>query len=68
MIPSKWVFDYKTDVDGRVIGHKARVVAQGFRQSPGAGFCDTYGPTIQDCTLNMLLLYAAEYNSANPAN
>jgi hypothetical protein len=35
VIPSKWVFDYKADVDGKVIGHKARVVAKGFHQTEG---------------------------------
>jgi transposase InsO family protein len=61
MIPSKWVFDYKTDVNGDIIGHKCRVVAKGFHQCPGVDFADTYAPTVQDSTLRLLLQYAAEW-------
>jgi hypothetical protein len=61
LIPSKWVFDYKTDVKNDVIGHKCRLVAKGFHQSPGVDFAETYAPTMQDSTLRLLLQYAAEW-------
>jgi hypothetical protein len=61
LIPTKWVYDYKTDHQDKVIGYKARLVAKGFRQTPGEDFSETYAPTIQDPTLRLLLQYAAEY-------
>jgi hypothetical protein len=64
LIPAKWVYDYKTDHQDRVIGHKVRCVAKGFRQTPGVDFGETYAPTMQDGTLRLLLQYAAEYKLA----
>lgn len=59
-IPTKWVFDYKTDINGAVIDHKARFVTKGFYQVEGVDYTETTAPTIQDSTLRMLLQYAAE--------
>ena len=60
-IPTKWVFDYKTDCHNEVLDRKARLVAKGFHQSPGIDYGETYAPTIQDTTLRLLLQYAAEW-------
>ena len=40
-VGSKWVFRVKTNADGTVKTHKARLVAQGFSQT----FCDDYDET-----------------------
>ena len=42
----RWVFTIKRDNDGRVIKHKARLVAQGFSQIPGQDFFVTYAPVV----------------------
>jgi hypothetical protein len=60
-IPGKWVFDYKTDALNVVVGHKARNVGKGFRQTDGVDYNEISSPTINDATLQMLLLYAAEW-------
>ena len=41
----KWVYDHKTDVDGKnILGReKAHLVTQGFNQRPGQ-FDETYAP------------------------
>jgi hypothetical protein len=64
LIPSKWVYDYKTDHQNQINGYKVRCVAQGFRQTPGIDFDETYAPTMQDGTLRFLLAYAAKYKLA----
>jgi hypothetical protein len=60
----KWVYDYKTDHEDRVVGNKVRCVAKGFQQIPGVDFGETYAPTMQDGTLRLLIQYAARYKLA----
>jgi Reverse transcriptase (RNA-dependent DNA polymerase) len=60
-IPSKWVFDYKTDTQDAVVGYKARCVGKGFYQTEGVDYYETSAPTIMDVTLRMLLQYAVEW-------
>jgi hypothetical protein len=56
----KWVYDYKTDVDGKIIKgkEKARVVAKGFNQRPGQ-FDETYAPVARMASVRILLAWAA---------
>ena len=56
----KWVYDYKTDVDGKIIKgkEKARVVAKGFNQRPGQ-FDETYAPVARMASVCILLAWAA---------
>jgi hypothetical protein len=58
-IGTKWVFKLKTDQNGNPIRHKARLVAQGFRQKPGLDFQDTFAPVMSTVSLRMLLSLAA---------
>jgi len=46
VIPSKPVFHYKCDSDGKIIWHKVHVVAKGFAQKPGRDYMDTYVPFV----------------------
>ncbi|CAB4011149.1 Hypothetical predicted protein, partial [Paramuricea clavata] len=43
-VSSKWVFRVKTDADGTVETHKARLVAQGFSQTFGDDYDETFSP------------------------
>ena len=56
----KWVFDYKTDVNGVNIPgkEKARLVAQGFNQRPGQ-YDETYAPVAKMASVRILLSWAA---------
>src|ERR1700678_270640 len=56
----KWVYDRKTDVDGKNIPgkEKARLVAQGFNQRPGQ-YDETYAPVAKMSSVRILLAWAA---------
>ena len=52
----KWVYDYKTDSDGKIIlgTEKAHLVAQGFHQRPGQ-YDETYAPVAKMASVRILL-------------
>ena len=56
----KWVYDHKTDADGKNISgkEKARLVAQGFNQRPGQ-FDKTYAPVAKMASIRIFLAWAA---------
>jgi hypothetical protein len=56
----KWVFKTKRDESGNIVKHKARIVAQGFRQIPGLHFNDTFSPVARLTSLRILLTVAAD--------
>ena len=43
-IECKWIFKRKTDTDGNVTIHKARLAAKGFRQVQGVDYDETFSP------------------------
>lgn len=59
-IPSKWVFDVKTDAENQVLRFKARLVIQGFRMVPGRDFTEVFSPTIRHEQVRLLLAIAAK--------
>ena len=44
IIDAKWVYSWKGDSDGRVVGPKARLCARGSRQRAGVDFFETFSP------------------------
>jgi transposase InsO family protein len=60
-IPTKWVFDLKTDSHGNIERYKARLVVKGFHQVYGIDFEDTFAPTVQTASINFLLAFSAEH-------
>jgi hypothetical protein len=59
-IGSKWIFKVKCKPDGSVDRYKARLVAQGFSQSPGVDYEETYSPVVHRSSLRTLLSYGIE--------
>jgi Reverse transcriptase (RNA-dependent DNA polymerase) len=59
IIGTKWVFRNKKDQDGKVMRNKARLVAQGFRQSEGLDYDETFALVARLESIRMLLAYAS---------
>ncbi len=58
VVNSKFVFTRKRDTHGRVIRHKARLVAQGFTQRKGIDFNETFAPAVNTTSLRMFMAFA----------
>lgn len=59
IIPVKWVFKIKTDENGVVIKHKARITPKGFKQRHGVDYFEVFANTGKYKTLRVALSIAA---------
>ncbi|PLW30388.1 hypothetical protein PCASD_21275 [Puccinia coronata f. sp. avenae] len=59
-IPSTWAYKKKLGADNQVVEFKARICAQGFRQTYGLNFELKYAPTGKPSSLQFLLSLARE--------
>ena len=59
-VGSKWVFKLKTDADGAIECHKARLVAQGFSQKHGLDYDETFSPIIRFESLRTVVALAVQ--------
>ena len=61
-IKSKWVFKRKIGSDGSISRYKCRLVAQGFSQSFGVDYEETFSPVVRFETVRTLLSISASKN------
>jgi hypothetical protein len=59
LMQNRWTFANKYDMDGRLIGRKAQLVAKGFTQIPGVDYFETYASVVRYESLRMNLAIAA---------
>lgn len=62
IVGSKWVFKVKHKSNGTIERHKAPLVAQGFTQTPGLNYTDTFSPVIKPATVRIILTLAVSLN------
>ena len=62
IISSRWIFRIKRDNLGNINVYKARLVAQGFSQTPGIDFNETYSPTICMTSIRLIFAIACQKN------
>ena len=61
-IEYKWIFKNKTDMDGNVQIHKARLVGKGFRQVQGIDYNKTFSPVAMLKSVRIILAIAAYFD------
>ena len=59
IVSCRWVYALKKDAMGNIVHYKARLVAQGFSQTPGVDFFDTYAPVAKMASVRTTLAKAA---------
>lgn len=57
IVGCKWVFRIKHNSDGTIQRYKARLVAQGFNQTPGIDYHETFSPVIKPPTIRLILIW-----------
>ena len=62
IIGCKWVFKLKHKLDGNIDRYKARLVAQGFHQTYGIDFFETFSPVVKPCTIRLVISIVVSSN------
>ncbi|KKK21224.1 hypothetical protein AOCH_006934 [Aspergillus ochraceoroseus] len=62
VLPGKWVYDLKSDVDNNVLQFRARWVVCGNFQKPGIDFDQVYSPVVVDALVKLFLSMVARFN------
>ncbi|VVA39320.1 PREDICTED: Retrovirus-related Pol poly from transposon [Prunus dulcis] len=59
IVGSKWIYKVKRNSYGSVSGYKVWLVAQGFSQTQGFNYSETFNPVVRHTTVRLILSLAA---------
>jgi hypothetical protein len=60
-ISVKWIFKLKTNPDGSIAKHRARLMARGFLQRQGIDFTEVYAPVARMETIRLVVAITSSY-------
>lgn len=60
VIGLKWIFKLKKDASGKIVKHKARLIAKGYVQEHGVDFDEIFPPVTRLETVRLLLALLAK--------
>ena len=60
IVGSRWSYHLKHDANGAIVCYKARLVAQGFTQSFGVDYNETYAPVAKFASTHVILTLATQ--------
>lgn len=61
VIGCKWIFKIKRNSDRTMARYKARLVAQGFQQTEGVDYSETFSPVVKQPTIRVVLSLALHF-------
>lgn len=62
VIGCKWIFRIKRNSDGSISRYKAMLVAQGFQQTEGLDYIETFSPVVKQQTIRIVLSLAIKFD------